>query len=78
MKKELVPRTKIGNSVSIGAEREQDEIGLFVASADVSASCAVQFDESGNGRDKDVASVAWYPDHRLSFAEKRSIQETVQ
>ena len=45
MKKELLPQTKIGDFVSIGVEMDQDEIGLYVASADVSASCAFKFDE---------------------------------
>ena len=45
MKKELLPRTKIGDLLSIGVEMDQDEIGLYVASADVSASCAFKFDE---------------------------------
>jgi len=45
MKKELLPQTKIGDFLSIGAEIDQDEIGLYVASADVSTSCAFKFDE---------------------------------
>ena len=45
MKKELLPQTKIGDFLSIGVEIDQDEIGLYVASADVSASCAFSFDE---------------------------------
>jgi len=45
MKKELLPQTKIGDFLSIGVEIDQDEIGLYVASADVSASCAFKFDE---------------------------------
>jgi len=45
MKKELLPETKIGDFLSIGVEMDQDEIGLYVASADVSASCAFKFDE---------------------------------
>ncbi len=45
MKKELLPQTKIGGFLSIGVEMDQDEIGLYVASADVSASCAFNFDE---------------------------------
>ncbi|HDY68878.1 MAG TPA: hypothetical protein ENH85_13940 [Candidatus Scalindua sp.] len=44
MKKELLPQTKIGD-FSIGVEMDQDEIGLYVASADVSVSCAFKFDE---------------------------------
>ena len=45
MKKELLPQTKIGDFLSIGVEMDQDEIGLYLASADVSASCAFKFDE---------------------------------
>ena len=45
MKKELLPETKIGDFLSIGVEMDQDEIGLYVASADVSASCAFKFNE---------------------------------
>jgi len=45
MKKKLLPQTKIGDFLSIGVEIDQDEIGLYVASADVSASCAFKFDE---------------------------------
>ncbi|MCD6471679.1 hypothetical protein J7K55_00925 [Candidatus Aerophobetes bacterium] len=45
MKKELLPQTKIGEFLSIGCELEGEEIGLYIASADVSASCAFKFDE---------------------------------
>jgi len=45
MKKELLPQNKIGDFLSIGVEMEQEEIGLYVASADVSASCGFKFDE---------------------------------
>ena len=45
MKKTLLPETKIGDFLSMGAELEGEEIGLYVASADVSASCAFKFDE---------------------------------
>jgi len=45
MKKELLPQTKIGEFLSIGVEIEKDEIGLYIASSDVSASCAFKFDE---------------------------------
>ncbi len=45
MKKELLPESKIGDFISVGVEMDQDEIGLYVASADVSASCAFKFDE---------------------------------
>ena len=45
MKKELLPETKIGEFLSVGCELEEDEVGLYIASADVSASCAFKFDE---------------------------------
>jgi len=45
MKKELLPQTKIGEFLSMGVEIEGEEIGLYIASADVSASCAFKFDE---------------------------------
>ena len=48
MKKELLPQTKIGEFLSMGVELEGEEVGLYIASADVSASCAFKFDEWGN------------------------------
>lgn len=45
MKKVLLPETKIGEFLTIGVEQERDEIGLYIASLDVSASCAFKFDE---------------------------------
>ncbi|MBE0479240.1 hypothetical protein IBX65_09050 [Candidatus Aerophobetes bacterium] len=45
MKKTLLPETKIGEFLSMGAELEGEEIGLYIASADVSASCGFKFDE---------------------------------
>ena len=45
MKKILLKETKIGEFLSIGAEVEGDEVGIFIASADVSASCGFKFDE---------------------------------
>jgi len=45
VKKVLLKETKIGEFLSIGAEVEGDEVGIFIASADVSASCAFKFDE---------------------------------
>jgi len=45
MKKVLLKETKIGEFLSVGAEVEEDEVGIFIASADVSASCAFKFDE---------------------------------
>ncbi|MFQ5902911.1 MAG: hypothetical protein ACE5JO_04400 [Candidatus Binatia bacterium] len=45
MKKTLLDETKIGEFLTIGAEMEEDEVGLYIASSDVSASCAFKFDE---------------------------------
>ena len=45
MKKELLSQRKIGEFLSMGVEMEEEEIGLYIASADVSASCAFKFDE---------------------------------
>lgn len=45
MKKVLLKETKIGEFLTIGAEVEEDEVGIFIASADVSSSCAFKFDE---------------------------------
>jgi len=45
MKKILLKEAKIGEFLTIGAEMEEDEVGIFIASADVSASCAFKFDE---------------------------------
>ena len=45
MKKELLPQTKIGEFLSIGVEMEGEEVGLYIASSDVSASCAFKFNE---------------------------------
>ena len=45
MKKELLSQSKIGEFLSMGVEMEEDEIGLYIASSDVSASCAFKFDE---------------------------------
>jgi len=45
VKKILLKETKIGEFLSIGAEVEGDEVGIFIASADVSASCGFKFDE---------------------------------
>ncbi|MBA7713445.1 hypothetical protein ES703_122448 [subsurface metagenome] len=44
-KKQLLKQTKIGEFLTVGAELEKEEIGLYLASADVSASCGFQFDE---------------------------------
>jgi len=48
MKKTLLDETKMGEFLTMGVEMEEDEIGLFLASADVSASCAFKFDEWEN------------------------------
>ena len=45
MKKELLSQQKIGEFLSMGVEMEEVEIGLYIASSDVSASCAFKFDE---------------------------------
>lgn len=45
LKKQLLPQTKIGEFLSVGCELEGEEIGLYIASADVSASCGFKFDE---------------------------------
>lgn len=45
MKRELLPQTKIGEFLSLGVEMEGEEVGLYIASADVSASCAFKFNE---------------------------------
>lgn len=44
----LLSKTKIGEFLIIGVEQERKEIGLFLASADVSASCAFKFKEWKN------------------------------
>ena len=44
-KKTLLPETKIGESMAIGCELEKDEIGFYIASLDVSASCGFKFEE---------------------------------
>lgn len=45
MSETILPETKIGEALSMGVEMEEDEIGLFIASADVSASCGFRPDE---------------------------------
>lgn len=47
MKKALLPQTKIGEFLSVECELEGKEIGLYITSADVSASCTFKFDEWG-------------------------------
>jgi hypothetical protein len=45
MKKTLLEKTQIGEFLTIGVEMEEDEVGLYIASSDVSACCAFKFDE---------------------------------
>ena len=45
MKRVLLPEQKIGEFLAVGCELNEDEIGLYIASADVSASCAFKFEE---------------------------------
>ncbi|GEM_PF-986985 len=45
MKVVLLPQTKIGEFLSMGCEMEGEEIGIYIASADVSASCAFKPEE---------------------------------
>jgi hypothetical protein len=47
-KQTLLPERKIGDFLTIGCELEKDEIGFFLASVDVSASCGFKFDEWDN------------------------------
>jgi hypothetical protein len=47
-KQTLLSETKIGESLAMGCELEKDEIGLYIASLDVSASCGFKFDEWNN------------------------------
>lgn len=44
----LLSERKIGDFLTIGCELEKDEIGFFLASVDVSASCGFKFDEWEN------------------------------
>ncbi len=45
MSETLLEEMKIGDVLSMGVEMEDEEIGLFIASADVSASCGFRPDE---------------------------------
>ena len=45
MKRVLLPEKKIGESLAVGCELEGDEIGFFITSLDVSASCAFKVKE---------------------------------
>lgn len=44
----ILDQTKIGEHMSVGVETEDNEIGMFVASEDVSASLAFLEDEWDN------------------------------
>ena len=48
VKNTLLKETKIGESLAIGCELNKDEIGLYIASLDVSASCGFKFEEWEN------------------------------
>jgi len=48
MKKILLEETKLGKSIAVGCEMEGDEIGLYIAAADVSAICVFRFEEWEN------------------------------
>jgi len=48
MKKILLEETKLGKSMAVTCELEGDEVGLFIAAADVSAICVFQFEEWEN------------------------------
>ncbi len=43
--KNLLKETEIGDFLSVGVKMEEDEIGLFIASEDVSCGCGFRFDE---------------------------------
>ena len=45
MKNILLNETKIGEFLTVGVEMEEDEVGLLIASSDVSAGFAFKFDE---------------------------------
>ena len=47
-KQTLLSETKIGESLAMGCELEKDEIGLYIASLDVSASCGFKLKEWEN------------------------------
>ena len=51
--KTILDEKKLGEKLTIGVQAEADEVGLFLASEDVSASCAFHPDEW----DKFVAAV---------------------
>ena len=41
----VIDERQIGEKLSVGVQAEADEVGLFVASEDVSASCAFRPEE---------------------------------
>ena len=43
----ILDEIKIGEKLSVGVQAERDEVGLFIASEDVSASCAFLPEELG-------------------------------
>ncbi len=43
--KNLLKETSIGSFLSVGVKMENEEIGLFIASQDVSCGCGFRFDE---------------------------------
>jgi len=48
MKKILLEETKLGKSIAVGCELEGDEVGLYIAAADISAICVFRFEEWEN------------------------------
>jgi len=44
----VLEELKIGEKLTVGVSAEKDEIGLFIASEDVSASCAFRPEEWAN------------------------------
>lgn len=47
-KKTLLSEQKIAEFLTMGCALEGDEVGLYLASSDVSACCGFKFDEWGN------------------------------
>ncbi len=43
--KNLLKETRIGGCLSVGVKLEAEEVGLFIASGDVSCGCGFKFDE---------------------------------
>ncbi len=43
--KNLLKETGIGDFLSVGVKMDENEIGLFIASQDVSCGCGFRFDE---------------------------------